>query len=157
MGMRTGIRHKLPPSSAGASFSSMPNIPDRELCRPPPLLNTIGKLCQIWCSPDAKALERHHLYRLQMRCVQLTFLPKFRFSNFSILNPMGPYPSIITYLFDILIPVVAHYGPSDTPEPLFRGVLCGCSCLHRCRHILTSGEKILAFHRAATAEPQHLL
>ena len=54
--MRTGNRHKLLLGSAGALFSSLSDIPDRERYRPAPLLNTTrGKLCQIWPSPDAKA------------------------------------------------------------------------------------------------------
>ncbi len=28
-------------------------------------------------------------------------------------------PSTTAYSYDILIPVVAYYGPSDAPEPVF--------------------------------------
>ena len=42
---------------------------------------------------------------------------------------MGRYQSTIVYLFDTLIPVVAHYGPSDASSPLFVSDI-----LHRCRY-----------------------
>ena len=38
MGIGIGSMHKLLPSSTGAILSSLPNIPDRERCRPAPLL-----------------------------------------------------------------------------------------------------------------------
>ena len=105
MGMRIGIRHKLPPSSAGASFSSLPKIPDRERCRPPPLLNTTrGKLCQIWPSPDAKLVERYHFYRLQSLIVSLRET-HILFEIFDVFDSEshGRDPSTTAYSFDILI------------------------------------------------------
>ncbi len=60
-------------------FSSPLNIPDRERCRPAPLLNTDkGQLCQIWSSLDAKQVERHHFYRLHFRCAKFTFFQKLQ-------------------------------------------------------------------------------
>ena len=108
MGMRTGIKNKPPPSSAGVLFSSLPKIPDRERCRPATLLNTDKRqLYQIWPSPDAKAQERHHSYRLQSMLIspRETHIPFeiFQNFNFSILNPMGRQPSTTVYSFDILI------------------------------------------------------
>ena len=149
--MRIGIRHKLPPSSAGASFSSLPNKPNRGHCRPPPLLNTRGELCQIWLSPYAKPVGRHH-FVLAKRCAQNS--SKFcDILTFSILNPMARYPSTTAHSFDILIPVVAHHGPSDVLELLFTSILCGCCYQHHYRQFLTPGEEILAL-RSPVACPQ---
>ena len=43
MGIRIGNSYKLPLSSAGAMFSSPLDPPNREHCRPPPLLNDKGQ------------------------------------------------------------------------------------------------------------------
>ena len=42
----------------------------------------------------------------------------FDISTFSILDPMADYPSIKIHFLNILVPVVAHHGLSDAPEPL---------------------------------------
>ena len=63
---------------------------------------------------------------------------------------MAGLPSISSYCYSILIPIVAHYGPSDAPEHLFTSGI-----LHRYRLIAVAenwtcgGEKGLA--SAATA------
>ena len=53
-------------------------------CRPPTLLNTDkGRLCQIWFSPVAKQVERHHSFLLAYRCAIITcFLNFFDFFDF---------------------------------------------------------------------------
>ncbi len=88
--------------------------------------------------------------RCLFRCAKPTFILKFRFSNISILNPMGRDLSTTAHSFSILIPVVAHQGLSNAPEHLFIS-----DSLHRCRHtavaqISTCGEG-KAWHLAATA------
>ena len=63
---------------------------------------------------------------------------------------MGRYPSTTAHAFDILRPVVAHYGESDAPTRLFTS-----DFLHRCRYTAVAriwtcgGGK--AWHPAATA------
>ena len=56
---------------------------------------------------------------------------------------MANYPSTTAHFLDILVPNVAHYGLSDAPEPLSQVFYVSCSYLHRCRQILTDGEKKL--------------
>ena len=99
-------------------------------------------------SPDAKQVERHHFclqYRCAIRCANL-----IKFSTLSILNPMGPQPSTLSYSNNILMLVGAYYGPSDAPKHLFTSGI-----QHRCRLIAVAenwtygGEKGLA--SAATA------
>ena len=74
----------------------------------------------------------------------------FNILIYSILNPMKSFPSTLAHSYDIRIPVVAHCGLSDAPEPLFTSVFYGCCCIHRCRHILTSREEILSLRRSVS-------
>ena len=143
MGLRAGIRHQLPPSSAGASFYSLPKIPTVSAADPAQHRQR-GKLCQIWLVRMPRRRNATIFIacnRCLFRCAKLTFLPKFRL--FSILDPMGPQPSTTTHIHLILIPIVAHYGPSEPPRALFTS-----GFLHRCRPIAvaqfwTYGEKKL--------------
>ena len=97
-------------------------------------------------SPDAKAQERHHFYRLQSLLVSLreTHIPS-KISTFFDSKSFGTPPPTTTHIHLILIPVVAYYGPSDAPEHLFTS-----GFLHRCRLIAVArnwtcgGEKSLA-------------
>ena len=53
--------------------------------------------------------------------LQISFqIPTFQYS---ILNPKGPYPSPTAHPFNILIPLIAHYGPYNAPEHLFTSTL----------------------------------
>ena len=148
--MKVGNMHKLPPSSAGASFSSQLNLPalsatDSHRCSTQEATN----LCQIWHNLDTKPIERHRFYSFVYRCAKRTFRSKiFNFTNFL---DLGFHDYLLTkaHSFDILIPFVAHYGPFDALESLFTSTLCGCCCQHRCRQTLPCGEE--AWHLAATA------
>ena len=82
-----------------------------------------------------------NIHKLPPSSAGLPFLSKFVL--LSSLAPMARNPSTTTHSFDILISFVARHRPSDAPEPLFTSVLCGRCCLHRCRQILTYGEKKL--------------
>ena len=104
MGMGTGSMHKLLPSSTGAILSSLPNIPDRERCRPAPLLNTNKRqaipvrMPNRWNATIFIACN-HCLFR----CAKLTFPSKFRHFNFLIQDPTACHLSIFTHSIDILI------------------------------------------------------
>ena len=50
--------------------------------------------------------------------------------------------------------LVASYAPSDAPEPLFTSDFHSRCRKHRCRHILTSGEEILASWNSAPGDPR---
>ena len=105
MGMRTGIRHKPPPGSAGAMFSSALNIPNRERCRPCST-PTRGKLCQIQPEPYTKLVERYHVYRLHFAAFAAR--NSYSFQPFPMLDPMTCYPSITAHSFNILRPLTMH-------------------------------------------------
>ena len=95
--------HKVSPNSADAMCSS----PQR--CRPPLFNTDKRRLCQIWLSPVAKQVERHHFH-----C--LPFAARFStFSTFSILNPMASYLSTTAKSFDIQIPVATQHHLSEPP------------------------------------------
>ena len=103
----------------------------------------------------AKPVERHHSYCLQLllvRFAKLTFLLGLRI--LSLPDPVTHYPSA-TPSYDILVPGIADHGASDTPEPLFARILCGCCCLHHYRQILTSGEEILGLRSSTPAISKH--
>ena len=96
---------------------------------------TRGKLCPIKHSPDAKPGGTPPFF---ITCVFARFaaqnLYSFQLFNFSILVTMACHHlSILVIPFDILMPAVAHHGPSYAPEALFTSILCGCCSLHRCR------------------------
>ena len=62
----------------------------------------------------------------------------FNFYQQSNIPTMDLFLLTITSLSFYWPSLVSSYAPSDTPEPLFTSVLCGCRCLHRYRQILTS-------------------
>ena len=78
---------------------------------------TNGKLYQIWLSPIAKQVERHHFPLLAYRCAKsLQIFDLFDFFAFSILNRMVSKPSTLPHSYDIETPVDAQYGRSEAPK-----------------------------------------
>ncbi len=145
--MGVGNGHEPSPNCAGAMFCS------QHRCRRPQLLNTDkGKLCQIWLSPAAKQVERHHFYCLHIafRSAKITVLSEisiFRFFRFRIawqaIHRQQVIPMASAYLSSLNM---------DHPDHrcLFTQVISMSSPLHRCRSNLDPRRKD-AWHPAAIA------
>ena len=102
--MGTGSMYKLLPSSTGAILSSLPNIPNRERCRPAPLLNTNKRQAMPVRMPNR--WNATIFYRLQSLSISLreTHIA-FKISTFQLIDsdPTACHLSTFTHSFDILI------------------------------------------------------
>ena len=90
--------------------------------------STTGKLCQIWLSPAAMQVERHHFYCLLIAARSpCRFFDFFDFFSFFDSESNGKQLLNVSLSFVILTPVIAQHSRSDPT-----------------RHIVTSDNHVAA-------------